>query len=145
MLLRNNQLGPGLVLAVSGRGALRLSARIPTCLRTTLRKMFKMKPVIPPRPKIPTVEQIIEDIEHSSTDDSLFQKAINEDSKQDITLQQSDAESVYGKVKEFVETNIALREMLHKLQDQNEALKISDLELKAMADDIRKQALDALQ
>ncbi|KAJ1523940.1 hypothetical protein ONE63_010489 [Megalurothrips usitatus] len=107
--------------------------------------MFKMKPVIPPRPKIPTVEQIIEDIEHSSTDDSLFQKAINEDSKQDITLQQSDAESVYGKVKEFVETNIALREMLHKLQDQNEALKISDLELKAMADDIRKQALDALQ
>lgn len=39
-------------------------------------RMFaKKKPDIPPRPKIPTVEQIIEDIEHSSPDDSLFQRS----------------------------------------------------------------------
>lgn len=61
------------------------------------------------------------------------------------TAQDKDAEIVYGQVKEFVDVNASLREILQRLQDQNEALKISDLELKAMAEDIRKQALDALQ
>lgn len=36
--------------------------------------MFKKKPDIPPRPKIPTVQQIMEDIEHSSPDDNVFRK-----------------------------------------------------------------------
>lgn len=61
------------------------------------------------------------------------------------TAQEKDAETVYGQVKEFVDVNASLRDILQRLQDQNEALKISDLELKAMAEDIRKQALDALQ
>lgn len=105
----------------------------------------KKKPDIPPRPKIPTVEQIIEDIEHSSPDDSLFQRSFAGDVKQETFTQQTEADTVYAMVKEFVDVNTSLKETLHKLQDQNEALKISDLELKAMAEDIRKQALDALQ
>ncbi|XP_026278840.1 UPF0449 protein C19orf25 homolog [Frankliniella occidentalis] len=107
--------------------------------------MFKKKPDIPPRPKIPTVEQIIEDIDHSSPDDNIFVKSFNSESKREPTVQSNESETVYSKVKDFVEINTNLRDMLRKLEDQNEALKISDLELKAMAEDIRKQALEALQ
>ena len=65
--------------------------------------------------------------------------------KQDSSVHQSDEDNVYNRVKDFVDVNASLKDLLQKLQDQNEALKISDLELKAMAEDIRKQALDALQ
>jgi len=87
----------------------------------------------------------MEDIEHSSPDDNVFRKKFIGEVKQETTSHESDAEAVYSRVKDFVDVNVSLRDLLQKLQDQNEALKISDLELKAMAEDIRKQALDALQ
>ena len=107
--------------------------------------MFKKKPDIPPRPKIPTVEQIVEDIDHATSDDNVFQKTFVGEARQDGSTHQIDADTVYNKVKDFVDVNVSLKDLLQKLQGQNEALKISDLELKAMAEDIRKQALDALQ
>ena len=52
---------------------------------------------------------------------------------------------IFEKVRAFVELHENLKGCLQQLKDKSESLKISDCELKAMADDIRKQSIEALQ
>jgi hypothetical protein len=54
-------------------------------------------------------------------------------------------EAVYQKVRNFLEVNRNLRSMMQTLQAQNESLVTSNTELKKMAEDIRRQAVDALK
>lgn len=52
---------------------------------------------------------------------------------------------VYEQVKKFVEVNQSLAEALQRLQCQNDALLVSDEELRKTANEIRRQAKNALQ
>lgn len=54
-------------------------------------------------------------------------------------------EVVYQKVRNFLEVNRHLQSMMQTLQAQNECLVTSNTELKEMAEDIRRQAVDALK
>jgi hypothetical protein len=53
-------------------------------------------------------------------------------------------EAVYQKVRNFLEANRNLQIIMQKLEVQNESLVTSNTELKKMAEDIRRQAVDAL-
>jgi hypothetical protein len=57
----------------------------------------------------------------------------------------NNAEVVYQKVKNFLEINSNLQSVLKKLEEQNNILLASDIEIKNMAEDIRKQAVDAVK
>lgn len=52
---------------------------------------------------------------------------------------------MFQKVQSFLEVNSNLQTMMQKLQEQNRLLVSSDSELKKMAEDIRRQALAALE
>jgi FtsZ-binding cell division protein ZapB len=52
---------------------------------------------------------------------------------------------VYQKVQSFLEVNTNLQTVMQELQAQNNCLVTSDSELKKMAEDIRRQATDALK
>lgn len=54
-------------------------------------------------------------------------------------------EAVYQKVRNFLEANRNLQIIMQKLEAQNESLVTSNTELKKMAEDIRRQAVDALK
>jgi hypothetical protein len=54
-------------------------------------------------------------------------------------------EAVYRKVQSFLEVNGNLQTVMQNLQEQHKSLVISDSELKKMAEDIRRQATDALK
>jgi alkyl hydroperoxide reductase subunit AhpF len=52
---------------------------------------------------------------------------------------------VWTEVENFVQGNTQLQQLLEKLRGQSEHLQASELELRGMADEIRRQAIDALK
>lgn len=54
-------------------------------------------------------------------------------------------ETVFIKVRNFVEANSELEKMMDRLRVQKESLQFTEMELKQLAEDIKKQALDALK
>jgi hypothetical protein len=66
-----------------------------------------------------------------------YSQTVNEDTK--------NPGAVFQKVQSFLEVNSNLQTMMQKLQEQNKLLVSSDSELKKMAEDIRRQALAALE
>ncbi|XP_063233877.1 UPF0449 protein C19orf25 homolog [Bacillus rossius redtenbacheri] len=115
--------------------------------------MFKKKPNIPPRPKPPLIEHIIEDIKNAPHDDVAFavgeeeintpSRSGNKDASQ--ASDQDNPEATFQKMKIFIEVNRDLKEMIVKLEAQNEELKEADVKLKNIAEDIRRQASEALK
>ncbi|XP_049830536.1 UPF0449 protein C19orf25 homolog [Schistocerca gregaria] len=119
-------------------------------------EMFKKKPNIPPRPSPPGISQLIADLDNSDSDDIVFQRnklalenLLNEieNSEEDSGAgdDENDPEKLYLRVKNFVETNNILHEYVKALEQQNDNLQICDDELKRIAEEIRKQAQQALK
>ncbi|XP_068083596.1 UPF0449 protein C19orf25 homolog [Anabrus simplex] len=120
--------------------------------------MFKKKSNILPRPKPPANEFLVEDLENAPSDDVVFTLAPNGAVREvfpnsDSTVlfpgngsdNTTSPEYLFQQVKSFVEVNRELKELMQKVELQNEALHTSDRELKSNAEDIRKQALSALK
>ncbi|XP_023711062.1 UPF0449 protein C19orf25-like [Cryptotermes secundus] len=121
--------------------------------------MFKKKHNIPPRPKPPVTEQILDDINNAPEDDVVFMvmtstsdsskncsAAVSDTPSSQIVIENiSNPEAVYQKVQSFLEVNSNLQTVMQKLQAQKKSLVTSDSELKKMAEDIRRQATDALK
>nr|CAD7602670.1 unnamed protein product [Timema genevievae] len=103
--------------------------------------MFKKKANLPPRPKAPTVEQLLEDLINAPHDDVVFSQLHGPTPAEDST----DLEAVFVRVKSFMAANSQLRNLVHKLETQTAGLQAGDLELQAMAQEIRRQAQDALK
>ncbi|XP_049963022.1 UPF0449 protein C19orf25 homolog [Schistocerca serialis cubense] len=119
-------------------------------------EMFKKKPNIPPRPSPPGISQLLADLDNSDCDDIVFQRnklalenLLNEieNSEEDSGAgdDENDPEKLYLRVKNFVETNNILHEYVKTLEQQNDNLQICDAELKRIAEEIRKQAQQALK
>ncbi|GLG99766.1 Uncharacterized protein GBIM_06155 [Gryllus bimaculatus] len=117
--------------------------------------MFKKKANIPPRPKPPTGEMLIEDLQ-AAVDGDVFcnvlkttahKEMLHPDETQisNFSEHSTDPELLFEQVKMFVEINQNLRDIMKKLQSQNEFLQTSNLELKLKAEEIRKQAINALK
>ncbi|PSN43416.1 hypothetical protein C0J52_02653 [Blattella germanica] len=120
--------------------------------------MFKKKPNIPPRPKPPIAEQVLDDLKNTSEDDVVFTLMknnvefaklcgathhITEDSP--TTDNPNNPEAVYQKVKNFLEVSANLQSIMTRMHKQNKELFESDIEIKKMAEDIRRQAIDAVE
>lgn len=124
--------------------------------------MFKKKHNIPPRPKPPVTEQVLDDINNAPEDDVVFTAttstsdswkncsaasvSVSDTPSSQIVIEDiNNPEAVYRKVQSFLEVNSNLQTVMQKLQAQKESLVTSDSELKKMAEDIRRQATDALK
>lgn len=57
----------------------------------------------------------------------------------------NEPQETYRKVRNFVDTNNELKTLMLLLKEQSEAVKVSNVELRIIAEDIRKQARDALK
>jgi hypothetical protein len=66
-------------------------------------------------------------------------------SSQIISEGSNHPETVYQKVRNFLEVNKNLQSMMQELQEQNESLVTRNAELNKMAENIRQQAVDALK
>lgn len=112
--------------------------------------MFKKKRNIPARPKPPITEQIVEDLRNTNEFDVIFttpgMKKCDNPSRIDYQpILTSDSDEIFSKVRNFVEINHKLQVGIHELYKKNELLQSSDLELKLITDDIKRQALEALK
>lgn len=103
--------------------------------------MFKKKNDLPPRPKPPTNEQILEDISNSASDDPVFKECTRYNLDDEINT----VDASYLRIKEFIEVNRNLKSILIVLKDQNSSLQNSIVELQSMAEHIRQQATEALK
>ncbi|KAJ9580807.1 hypothetical protein L9F63_024023 [Diploptera punctata] len=114
--------------------------------------MFKKRPNIPPRPKPPVGDQILEDIKNAPEDDDVFILMKNTTeflpNIQDTAVNADDSnspEAVYQKVRNYLEVNRNLESVMKTLEEQTNVLLSSEVEIKNMAKDIRKQAMDAVK
>lgn len=119
-------------------------------------EMFKKKPNIPPRPSPPEISQLIADLDNSDSDDIVFKRnkfaldnlltdTEKNEEERGADSDENDPEKLYLRVKNFVETDNVLREYVETLDQQNDSLQVCDAELKGIAEDIRKQAQQALK
>ncbi|KAF6215461.1 hypothetical protein GE061_010214 [Apolygus lucorum] len=99
--------------------------------------MFKKKPDLPPRPLVPPMNQIIEDLQNASSDDPAFAGApeVGDTSK----------DSTFTIAQEFMDMSHRLKELEALLIRQKAELEENFKELEDMGENIKKQSLQALQ
>uniref|UniRef100_A0A1B6DRC7 Uncharacterized protein n=1 Tax=Clastoptera arizonana TaxID=38151 RepID=A0A1B6DRC7_9HEMI len=101
--------------------------------------MFRKKNELPPPPKQPTNEQILEDLAKAGSKDPIFLEGDND------SEDQSDLNEHFINVKMFLESNKNLLNLISNLEDKKENLLVCNSELQNVAEDIRQQALNALK
>ncbi|XP_075212331.1 uncharacterized protein LOC142319206 [Lycorma delicatula] len=104
--------------------------------------MFKKKNELPPWPKPPTNDQMLEDITSAPPDDPVFSEF---SSQKKNSSDKSNVDITYDLVRKFLNASKKLEKSLTSLQEQNDLLQVNDTELRKMADDIRQRAEDALK
>lgn len=104
--------------------------------------MFKKKSNLPPRPKIPTVSQIIVDVSATVHEDPLFETAKNISYKGAEDAHEQDP--TYQKIKKFLKINHDLQEGIMNLESLCQSLKDADDEISKLSEDLKEQAVKAL-
>lgn len=102
--------------------------------------MFKRKSNLPPRPKLPTVNQIIEDLTSTKHEDPLFVAARNishKGFKMDDTQEQ---DASYQDIKKFLELNQGLQDVMKTLKSINENLNEEEKEISDSFDKLKEKA-----
>ncbi|KAF7997737.1 hypothetical protein HCN44_009135 [Aphidius gifuensis] len=95
------------------------------------------------RPSLPTVEQISDDIRHSSASDVAFNILAKENTlKADLHFPTNvnDAENIYGKAKMYLDSTKRLKLLAENLKNEKDNLQLSYEEIVKLAQDIREQA-----
>ena len=98
---------------------------------------------LPPRPNIPDPEHILEDLNNASIDDIAFKIITKEEVPAESTVGTGTSDS-YQKVKTYLNIKEQLKQLEATLERKAQQLKMDNEEIKRLADDIRKQALEAL-
>lgn len=99
---------------------------------------------LPPRPNLPDLEHMLEDLSSASIDDVAF-KVINEDKIQsENKTNQNNSEHIYKKVKIYLNVQEQLKQLEATLKKEQEQLQQDNEEIRTLADSIRKQAQAAL-
>lgn len=81
--------------------------------------MFKRKSNLPPRPKLPTVNQIIEDLTATKHEDPLFVAARNVTYKGFRGEEVQEQDKSYQHIKKFLELNQVLQDALKEVNSLN--------------------------
>lgn len=81
----------------------------------------KKRVVLPSRPEPPTVEQILEDVQNSASDDPLF-TLDQTDSGSGPSLGDSEVELRFEQCRRFMDLNQQLTEAQERLKEQREEL-----------------------
>lgn len=84
--------------------------------------MFKRKSNLPPRPKLPTVNQIIEDLTATKHEDPLFTAARNVTSKGFRAEEAQEQDKSYQHIKKFLELNQLLQDAVKDVNSLNKDL-----------------------
>ncbi|XP_076247762.1 uncharacterized protein LOC143187412 [Calliopsis andreniformis] len=98
---------------------------------------------LPPRPNIPDPEHILEDLNNAPMDDVAFQ-IISEDEASGENPTATNTSDPYQKVKTYLSTKQQLKQLWATLEKKEQQLRTDTEEIKRLADDIRKQAQEAL-
>ncbi|XP_046735871.1 UPF0449 protein C19orf25 homolog [Diprion similis] len=102
---------------------------------------------LPPRPHPLLPEQVLEDILNANKDDVVFIFNNKEESGGEnlhYPMNTNDAESVYARLKIYLNVKESLKKLSGALSMKNESLQSANVEMQRMAEGIRKQAQDAL-
>lgn len=102
---------------------------------------------LPPRPHPLLAEQILEDILNANKEDIVFRLASKGEPGGEFlhySINTSDTESVYKRLKTYLKVKDSLTELSKTLKTEDEELRSSESEMKEMAEDIRRQAQEAL-
>ncbi|XP_020773394.1 UPF0449 protein C19orf25 homolog isoform X2 [Boleophthalmus pectinirostris] len=89
----------------------------------------KKRVVLPSRPEPPTVEQILEDVSSSTSDDPLF-RLQDTDSVSSSSSGDAEVELKFERCRRFMELNHRLTEAREQLKEQREELRASGERLK---------------
>lgn len=100
----------------------------------------KKRVVLPSRPEPPTVEQILEDVENSASDDPLFTLE-HSDSGSGASPGDSEVELRFEQCRRFMELNRRLTEAQQRLEQQREELSRTKEELQTDIQDVRARTL----
>ncbi|KAG6803655.1 hypothetical protein HZU73_01033 [Apis mellifera caucasica] len=98
---------------------------------------------LPPRPRIPNSEHMLEDLNNSSIDDIAF-KIIHKDEISGENLMNASTSDTYQKVKMYLHIKQQLKYLETTLESKEQQLKTDNEEIKRLADNIKKQAQAAL-
>ncbi|XP_054257650.1 UPF0449 protein C19orf25 homolog [Macrosteles quadrilineatus] len=105
--------------------------------------MFKKKSELsfPPLPVPPTNDQIIEDIKGAATNDPVFV----EGSSKKMFEECSELDLKFESVKEFIEANHTLKNLLKETEQKLQEVQKNRDELREMAESIKLKAAKALE
>lgn len=100
---------------------------------------------LPPRPRIPDAEHILEDLNNASMDDVAF-KIINKDeiAGENSANANANTSDTYQKVKMYLNIKQQLSRLESSIERKEQQLAADNEEIKRLADDIKKQAQAAL-
>ncbi|XP_054911391.1 UPF0449 protein C19orf25 homolog isoform X1 [Poeciliopsis prolifica] len=98
----------------------------------------KKRVVLPSRPELPTVDQLLEDIHRAAPDDPVF--SILERTEQASSRSaDSEAELRFQQSRRYLDLNGRLEEALGQLQNQREALQTAGGELDRTVEEVKGQ------
>ncbi|XP_023289458.1 UPF0449 protein C19orf25 homolog [Orussus abietinus] len=102
---------------------------------------------LPPTPRPPTSQQILEDLLDTALDDVAFTAISKDDHRKSLhfPMDSNDPEEVYTRGKSCLELVQNMKTLDHELQQEVNNLQSIREEMKILAQDIRKQAQDALE
>lgn len=99
---------------------------------------------LPPRPRMPNHEDMLEDLDRAVVDDVAF-KIINDLCvKESYNPMGNNSDDIYKKVKTYLNTKQQLKQLEYTLKKEGQQMHTDNEEIKRLADDIRKQAQAAL-
>ncbi|CAL7943265.1 unnamed protein product [Xylocopa violacea] len=99
---------------------------------------------LPPRPHILDSERVLEDLNSASSDDIAF-KIINKDEVCEENFANVNTSDTYQKVKMYLSIKQQLKYLETTLKEKEQQLGANNIEIKKLADDIKKQAQAALK
>ncbi|XP_011304369.1 UPF0449 protein C19orf25 homolog [Fopius arisanus] len=97
---------------------------------------------LPPRPNLPQVDQIIEDLNIPTKNDVAFSFKDREDVQPNLHFPTNayDVENIYGKARTYLEGNKQLKNLAESLEVEKNELQIDYTAIVTLAQDIRDQA-----
>ncbi|XP_003427145.1 UPF0449 protein C19orf25 homolog [Nasonia vitripennis] len=106
------------------------------------------KNTLPPRPKPPAIEEILEDLTNSENkDDVAFKLLARESAYNDsnaITAELNDLNNVYEKVKTYLDVNKELKILRDSINENEEQLQSNVKDMIQLTENIKEQAQAAL-
>lgn len=100
----------------------------------------KKRVVLPSRPEPPTVEQILEDMQSSASDDPLF-TLDQADPGWGASLDDTEVELRFSQCRRFMELNQRLKEAQERLEEQREELSRTKDGLQRDIQEVKAQTL----